>query len=107
MTLKDCTKGELIHVIEQLGRYTGKYYVELALSDVERERERRKNKEAKRLLAIMDKKSKEIEHLYAPYNSDPHCQIPEGVVAKARAVAHEYDKAQLKWRKLMGIKIKK
>ena len=45
MTLKDCTKEELIFVIERLQLYTlsGTEYVQRALEDVEMRREERKH----------------------------------------------------------------
>lgn len=51
MTLKDCTKEELIFVIKRLQFYSlsSDYYVRRALCDVEEEREHRRLEEARRL----------------------------------------------------------
>ena len=110
MTLKDCTKDELIFVIERLQFYgltAGDFYIRRALCDVEDKRERRKYEEIERLSGVMSKKAREIDQLYLPYDDNPYCQIPDDVVAKAEIIAREYDKARLKWYKLMGIKTKK
>jgi len=52
--LKDCTKEELIFVIERLQFYSlsGDYYVQRALGDVEEEREARKLRTDTQILLI-------------------------------------------------------
>lgn len=102
MELKDCTKKELIQIIEQLRRQVGDYYVLRAIFDVENERHEQKMKESKRLLAVMTQKSKEISALYAPYKNEQCCQVPESIAAKMRNIAREYDLVQAEWNKLMG-----
>ncbi len=54
MKLKDCTKEELIFVIERLQFYSlsGDYYVQRALGDVEEEREARKLRTDTQILLI-------------------------------------------------------
>ena len=52
--MKDCTKEELIFVIERLQFYSlsGDYYVQRALGDVEEEREARKLRTDTQILLI-------------------------------------------------------
>lgn len=61
MKLKDCTKEELILVIERLQFYSlcGREYVQRALCDVAELREARKLEEARRLLALQSQKIQE------------------------------------------------
>lgn len=54
MTLRDCTKEELIFVIERLQFYhlSGDYYIQRALCDVAEQREERKLEDARRLTDV-------------------------------------------------------
>lgn len=102
MTLKECTKTELICIIESLALHAGSGWLEAALHDVEETRTQKTQAQAARLFAIMKDKAREIDQLYLPYSSDPYCEIPASVVAKAKALAHKYDEAEAKWCRLMG-----
>ena len=104
MTLRDCTKEELIFVIERLQFYhlSGEYYIQRALCDVEEERERRRLEEARRLSGLQNQKMQEYIALMRPYEGMPLKDIPENVFARADAVLQEARAADMKWRKLMG-----
>lgn len=105
MTLKDCTKEELVFVIKRLQMYSlsdGRY-IQLALRDVEEERENRKLEEAKRLSGLQNQKMQEYIALMRPYEGVPLMDIPENVFAQADAAIKEAQAADMKWRKLMGI----
>lgn len=110
MKLKDCTKEELIFVIERLQFYgltAGDYYISRALCDVEERRESQRNEEANRLSKLANEKHLEYLDLIRPYVGQPITSIPEEVIKRADAAQKECDAANLKWFKLMGIKIKK
>ena len=105
MKLKDCTKEELIFVIERLQFYSlsGDYYVQRALGDVEEEREARKLREARRLSALQNQKMQEYIDLLAPYDGKRLVDIPDSVFNKAYAAMREVKKAEREWNKIMGI----
>ncbi len=110
MKLKDCTKEELIFVIGRLQFYgldVGDYYINRALRDVEERRESQKIEEAKRLLKHANEKHLEYMKLISPYIGQPITSIPDEVVEKADAAQKEFETANLRWCKLMGIKTKK
>ena len=105
MKLKDCTKEELIFLIERLQFYSlsGDYYVQRALGDVEEEREARKLREARRLSALQNQKMQEYISLMRPYEGRSLMDVPEDVLNRADAAIKEARSADMKWRKLMGI----
>lgn len=110
MKLKDCTKEELIFVIGRLqlhGLTAGDYYINRALRDVEERRESQKTEEAKRLSKLANEKHLEYMKLISPYIGQPIASIPDEIIEKADAAQKECETANLRWFKLMGIKIKK
>ena len=82
MKLKDCTKAELIFVIKRLQLYSlsDGHYIQLALRDVEAERDRRKFDEAKRLSNYSFQKRQEYIDLLAPYDGKRLVDIPASVL---------------------------
>lgn len=105
MKLKDCTKEELIFVIERLQLYTlsGTEYVQRALEDVEMRREERKHEEARRLAALQNQKMQEYISLMRPYEGRSLMDVPEDVLDQADAAIKEAHSTDMRWRKLMGI----
>lgn len=103
MKLKDCTKAELIFVIKRLQMYSlsDGHYIQLALRDVEAERDRRKFDEAKRLSNYSFQKRQEYIDLLAPYDGKRLVDIPDSVFNKASAAMREAEKADRKWNKIM------
>lgn len=61
MKLKDCTKAELIFVIKRLQMYSlsDGHFIQLALRDVEEEREARRLREARQLSGLQNQKMQE------------------------------------------------
>lgn len=107
MTLKDCTKEELIFVIKRLQLYnlSNDYCLQKVLGDVEEEREARKLREARRLLALQNQKVQEYIVLMRPYEGKSLMSVPEDVLNRADAAMKEAMEADMKWRKLMGISV--
>ncbi len=105
VTLKDCTKEELIIIIERLQFYnfSNSYYVNRALLDVEEERENKRLAEAKRLSNYAAQKRQEYIALLAPYEGKRILDIPDSVIEKADATMKAAQAADSKWNKLMGI----
>ena len=107
MTLKDCTKDELIFVIDRLqfcGLTAGDHYISLALNDVEMRREDRKFEQSRQLREQAQKKFEEYSDLVCAYEGKPISEIPAGIMNKAAAIAREYDELNRKWLKVAGIK---
>lgn len=105
MKLKDCTKEELIFVIERLQFYSlcGGEYVKRVLCVVEEQREERKLEEARRLAALQNQKMQEYISLMRPYEGRSLMDVPEDVLNRADAAIKAARSADMKWRKLMGI----
>lgn len=106
MTLKGCTKEELIFVIEQFKFHcgsSGEYYLARALSDVEMKREEKKLAEAGRISDYAYQKRQEYIDLLAPYEGKRLVDIPATVLKKADAAMREAQEADRKWNKIMGI----
>lgn len=104
MKLKDCTKEELIFVIERLQFYSlsGDYYVRRALCDVAEQREERKLEEARRLTDVRLQNLQQYNDLLGPYEGKSFSDIPQDVMDQAVATLEQYEAADKKWRKLMG-----
>ena len=105
MTLTNCTKEELIFIIERLQLYnpTQTHFVQRALNDVEMRREEKKFDEAKKISAYSHQKRQEYIELLNPYEGKRFLDSPESVLAKADAAMKEAQAADRKWNHLMGI----
>ena len=105
MRLKDCTKEELIFVIKRLQLYnlSGSHYIQLALRDVEEERERKKMDEARKVSDYAFQKRQEYIDLLTPYKGKRLVDIPDSVFKKADAAMREAEKADRKWNKIVGV----
>ncbi len=105
MKLKDCTKEELIFVIKRLQLYnlSGSHCIQLALRDVEEERERKKMDEARKVSDYAFQKRQEYIDLLTPYKGKRLVDIPDSIFKKADAAIREAEKAERKWNKIVGI----
>lgn len=93
MTLKYCTKEELIFVIERLQFYSlcDGEYVQRVLCVVEEQREERKLEEARRLAALQNQKMQEYISLMRPYEGRSLMDVPEDVMDQAVATLEQYE----------------
>ena len=110
MTLKQCSKQELLYVIEQLKkRYRFKldFYIDTILSDIEYQKETKKIDEAERFAKIAVSKRSEYAQLLKPYEGKTFGDIPLAVLTKASRLLKEAQKADEKYCKLMDIQIEK
>ncbi len=106
MKLEDCTKKELLFIIERLRSHalnSDKYFLKTALLEVEERRENKKIDEADRLLNYSTQKQKEYYDLLTPYEGESILNIPDPVLRKADAAMKEAQEADKKWAKLMGL----
>lgn len=109
MTLRDCTKEELIFVIKRLQFYSlsNDHCVRRALCDVEEERERRRLEEARRLADVRLQNLQQYNELLGAYEGKPLAEIPQDVRDRAGAALEQYEAADRKWMRLMGIRAAK
>ena len=106
MTLKDCTKEELMHIINYItGRYfpTNKdYYIESALGEVKYQRDKKKLDKAEELNKLSTKKRYEYIDLLKPYEGKKYIDIPFDVLNKASALIREAEKADKEYDKILA-----
>ena len=106
MTLKECTKDDLLYIIKRLSfphRVEENYTIQRALVELEYQREDKKLKEAERLNKVADEKMAEYNSIISPYIGKSFAEIPDKVLKKAAAVLKEREAAEDKWMRLMGI----
>lgn len=105
MTLKQCTREELIFIIERLMFYSfsNDYYLNMALRDVEDQRFDRKIEESQRLSKLSAQKRRAAVDLMKPYEGTPLSSVPASVLKKADVLLKEAREADRKWFKLNGI----
>ena len=107
--LKRLSKDDLIWIIDRILQMcclqNGEHYLLRALSDLEYEKERRRQDEADRYLAISIQKRKEFSELLAPYDGMKIIDIPREVILKADELQKEVAAAEQKWSKLLGVKV--
>lgn len=105
MTLRDCTKAELLEILAVINRDAGNSWtISRALSNIEMRRIERTSAEAKRLCDLAGAKKREYFELLAPYEGKPVMSIPDTVMQKARRALDESEQAEVKWMKLMGMR---
>lgn len=109
MTLKDCTKEELIFIISQLKIHcgsSGEYYVTRVLSALELDREEKKLEKARQWADRADQKRREHIAILSPYDGMRWVDIPADVLERADAAMKEAQAADRAWNKIMGLEPK-
>ena len=105
MTLKDCTKDELIYCVKyiagQCGLFKEDYYIESALANVKYKRDRKKLDRAEELKQLAAEKRKEYIRLLKPYNGMAYADVPIDVLRKSGKLMQEAQKADKEWDKIM------
>lgn len=108
MNLKDCTKSELIWVIQQAERHSLgniSYCIEMALVDLKYKREIDLIEQAKEQSEIANKSAMEYVEILKPYEGKKISEIPMDVLKKADSALKRSRIANRKWAKLMGTKM--
>lgn len=106
MTLKDCTKEELLTIIDRLMFFSpNAYHVDRILGDLESERNERKYDKAGALLKTIREKTQAYIDLIGPWEGKPVMQIPQSVLNKGAQLLSEKENAEREWAKLMGLKM--
>ena len=106
MTLTDCTKEELLTIIDRLMLISpNAYHVDRILNDLESERNERKYDKAGALLKTIREKTQAYIDLIGPWEGKPVMQIPKSVLDKGAQLLSEKENAEREWAKLMGFKM--
>ena len=104
MTLKDCTKEELIYIIKHLTHFDiSNFHLNQALNDVRYERERKKFDEADKLNKIWAENTRKYCEVLKPYEGMRIIDIPREVIEKAEEYRKAADEANKKYEKIMNI----
>ena len=107
LTLNDCTKADLIWVINralQMASFgKGDYYIRRALSDLAYEKERKALDESEKIAEQSRHKWQEYTDILAPYDGKPIKDIPLDVLTRAQNVYDEAIALDKKWSKIMRL----
>lgn len=97
MTLQQCTKAELLWVIDRACEYElSDRAIKAALDDLELEKIRT-------LIQFSNEKRMEYIDLMRPYDGWKFIDIPLDVLKKAQAALKQAEEAEHKWEKLLGL----
>lgn len=107
LTLHDCTKADLIWIINRVLQMTtlqnADHYINRALSDLRFEKERKAIDEAEKISEQSRQKWQEYIDILAPYDGKPIKDIPLDVLKRAQMVYDEALVLDRKWSKCMGL----
>lgn len=106
MKLTDCTKSELIWVIEQAGKLSlgdTEYYINRALNDLQFQREMERIEKAEKLTEISRKATEEYVQLLKPYKGKLS-EVPLDILRKADLALKRSKEANEKYCRLMRVK---
>ena len=106
MTLQDCTKKELLIVIEYMRRSSlssGNWYLARALGEVERRREEKMLDEADKIAQMASELQKRHNELLRPYEGANISDIPFRVIEQARKILREIESLDQRYEKLLGL----
>lgn len=110
MKLSQCTKAELIWVIEQAEKLSLgdiHYWLDRALDDLKYKREMERIDKAKKLCEIANKAAQEYVELLKPYEGKKITDIPLDILKKADSALKRSRKANEMWAKLMSFEVTK
>ena len=104
MTLQQCTKGELLWVIDRACKHNlSDWAIKAALSDLKLEKIRKNMDEADQLREFAYEKRMEYCDLLKPYEGRLIKDIPLDVLKKAKAAMDQAQEADRKLDKLMRV----
>lgn len=106
MTLKNCTKAELLWLIDWMcthSMFRHDIEIKRALNALEFEREQKKLDEADRLNEESARLRQQAAELLTPYEGKPILDVPADVLDHASAILEEAQMLDKKWCKLMKL----
>lgn len=108
MTLEQCSKTDLIWVINRMCMYSlGKRELNHALDDLAYEKEKARIDEANKYAQVAHEKRQAYINLLKPYDGMKFVDIPMLVLEKAAELQKQADAADRKWAKLLGVGLNK
>ena len=109
MEIKQCTKAQLLNIIDRLCFYdsANEYHVARALGEIEMERIEQQCEESDRLNQLSYSKRTEAAELLKPYEGRPIAEIPSNIVKKVLRLIDEAKEADYQCNKLNGIRIRR
>ena len=107
MKLSDCTKADLIWIIETMCKYDlSDRNLRLALNDLEYAKEQERFDRGDQLAKTARDAFQRYVELLKPYEGMPLMDVPMDVLQQADAALAESRAANKQWAKLMGVKMK-
>ena len=106
MTLKDCTKAELLWLIDWMcthSMFRHDIEIERALNALEYQREQKKLDEADRLNEESARLRQQAAELLTPYEGKSILDVPADVLDHAAALQEEAQMLDKKWNRLMKL----
>ena len=100
MTLKDCTKEELIWIIKRL-TILDKYYLDRTLSDLEYERIKKKLAEAERWNQVADSCRQSYIEILKKHEGKKLIDIPINEIKEAERLLKDAERADKEYDKLI------
>ena len=105
MTLAQCTKAELIWIVNRICMYAwAGHYLDRALNELAQEKEEARFCKADEYRKLALAKKHAFAEMLAPYDGMQWGDIPLEVLEKAAELEREAAIADKKWAKLMNIK---
>ena len=101
MTLKQCTKDELLYIVE---RFVNKAYIDAILLDIEMKRLVKQHNEVRHLTEEAKKTEEKVKRLLEPYGESMN--TPPEVMREANKLARYADECVMKAAKILSIKPK-
>lgn len=105
MTLKDCTKDELIFIINNFKKYAfsqGDYYLSQCLHDVEHRRFLKRQEEADRQAVISHQSRQAYFEFLKKYEGTKLSEIPPEEFERAKGLLDAAEKADQKYMRLIN-----
>lgn len=107
LTLHECTKADLIWIINRVLQMTTlknhEHYIKRALSDLSYRKEKKAFEEAEKINEQSGQKWQEYIDILSSYDGKPIKDIPLDVLDRAQRVYDEAIRLDRKWSKLMGL----
>lgn len=100
MTVRECTKDELIFIIERLS-FFNKYHIERLLNDVEYERIKKKLAVAERWNNVSNSCRQKYAKFLKKYYGTPLIKVPICEIKAADKYLKDAEKAEKEYEKLM------
>ena len=104
MTLEQCSKADLLWIVDRMCMYgLCKRELKRALDDLDYKKEKARIDEADKYAKLAHEKRQAYIELLHPYDGMKWGNIPISVLKKAAELQKQADAADKKWAKLMGV----